>query len=66
MTSAILCPHLTSLCGAAGTELLQSELSGNTKLCGMVPQGVRFSHGFNPYNTGLGKPCPGALYPPEL
>ena len=26
--------------------------------CGMVPVGLRFAHGFNPYNTGLGLPCP--------
>lgn len=25
----------------------------------MVPVGVRFAHGFNPFNTGLGLPCPG-------
>ncbi|KAH7623845.1 hypothetical protein Ndes2526B_g01091 [Nannochloris sp. 'desiccata'] len=30
----------------------------NPKLCGMVPVGVRFAHGFNFYNTGLGMPCP--------
>lgn len=30
----------------------------NPQLCGMVPVGVRFAHGFNFYNTGLGMPCP--------
>lgn len=25
----------------------------------MVPVGVRFAHGFNPYQTRLGLPCPG-------
>lgn len=24
----------------------------------MVPVGLRFAHGFNPYNTWLGLPCP--------
>ncbi|KAG7668190.1 hypothetical protein KSW81_002089 [Nannochloris sp. 'desiccata'] len=30
----------------------------NPKLCGMVPVGARFAHGFIFYNTGLGMPCP--------
>lgn len=30
----------------------------NPKLCGMVPVGLRFAHGFNYYQTGLGLPCP--------
>ncbi|PRW34079.1 glycoside hydrolase isoform A [Chlorella sorokiniana] len=33
----------------------------NRKLCGMVPVGLRFAHGFNPFNTGLGLPCPEEL-----
>ena len=33
----------------------------NPGLCGMVPLGVRFGHGFNFYNTGLGMPCPDEL-----
>lgn len=28
--------------------------------CGMVPVGVRFAHGFNPYQTRLGLPCDAA------
>lgn len=30
----------------------------NQRLCGMVPVNVRFAHGLNFYNTGLGMPCP--------
>jgi len=30
----------------------------NPKLCGMVPIGARYAHGFNYYQTGLGLPCP--------
>lgn len=30
----------------------------NPKLCGMVPVGVRFAHGFNLQGTSLGLPCP--------
>lgn len=26
--------------------------------CGMVPVGLRFAHGFNYANSGLGLPCP--------
>ncbi|GLC76506.1 hypothetical protein PLESTF_001790200 [Pleodorina starrii] len=29
----------------------------NPGLCGMVPAGIRFAHGFNPYGTRLGQPC---------
>lgn len=32
----------------------------NPQLCGMVPVGVRFAHGFNPYQTRLGLPCDAA------
>ena len=35
--------------------------TADTQLCGMVPVGVRFAHGFNPHNTGLGLPCPEEL-----
>jgi hypothetical protein len=31
----------------------------NPNLCGMVPVGVRFAHGFNYWQTNLGLPCPG-------
>lgn len=30
----------------------------NPKLCGMVPIGLRYAHGFNYHQTGLGLPCP--------
>ena len=30
----------------------------NPKICGMVPLGLRYAHGFNYHNTGLGLPCP--------
>lgn len=30
----------------------------NPKLCGMVPLGLRYAHGFDYYKTGLGLPCP--------
>lgn len=30
----------------------------NPKLCGMVPVGARFGHGFSYFNTKLGVPCP--------
>jgi len=30
----------------------------NPKLCGMVPIGLRYAHGFNYHDTGLGLPCP--------
>ena len=23
-----------------------------------VPQSIRWAHGYNPFNTSLGKPCP--------
>lgn len=33
----------------------------NPKLCGMVPIGLQFAHGFNYHNTRLGLPCPEEL-----
>ncbi len=39
-------------------QLISFTGHNNPKLCGMVPVGVRFAHGFNYYNTGLGMPCP--------
>lgn len=33
-------------------------VNNNTRLCGMVPLGVRYAHGFNYHGTGLGLPCP--------
>lgn len=32
-------------------------VSHNPHLCGMVPAGVRYAHGYNPEGTRLGKPC---------
>lgn len=37
----------------------------NPKLCGMVPLGVRYAHGFNYYNTQLGLPCPEDIRAPS-
>lgn len=39
-------------------RLVNFDVAQNPKLCGMVPVGIRFAHGFNPYQTGLGLPCP--------
>ena len=67
------CSHARLLgCGAsrnhAGSRLpVQVSLANNVGLCGMIPNSVRFAHGFNTYNTGLGEPCPGdTAYPPQL
>jgi hypothetical protein len=51
--------------------LSRSHLQGlstanNDAICGMIPNTVRYAHGFNTLNTNLGKPCPGAKYPPKL
>lgn len=51
--------------------LSRSQVQGvstanNPKLCGMIPNVIRYAHGFNVLNTGLGKPCPAATYPPKL
>ncbi len=35
--------------------------TANTKLCGMPPVGVRFAHGFDFHNNGMGLPCPWEL-----
>ncbi|KAG2427428.1 hypothetical protein HXX76_012364 [Chlamydomonas incerta] len=32
-------------------------LENNPQLCGMVPAGIRFAAGYNPYGTRLGQPC---------
>lgn len=42
------------------------SIANNPKLCGMIPNSIRYAHGFNTLNTGLGRPCPGATYPPKL
>ena len=34
-------------------------VNNNDKLCGMVPLGIRYAHGFNYHGTQLGLPCPG-------
>lgn len=41
-------------------------MANNEGLCGMVPNAVRFAHGYNTYNTNLGRPCPQETYPPTL
>jgi hypothetical protein len=33
-------------------------VNNNTQLCGMVPLGIRYAHGFNYHGTRLGLPCP--------
>ena len=38
-------------------QMVSFSAHENPKLCGMVPLGVRFGHGFNFHNTGLGMPC---------
>ena len=54
-----------NLYGLGGTtQMLLTELANNPGLCGMVPATVRYARGYNPWKTGLGKPCPGATYPP--
>lgn len=42
-------------------SMVSFTVHNNPKLCGMVPVGVRYGHGFNFYNTGLGMPCPEEL-----
>eukprot|EP01023_Acetabularia_acetabulum_P023869 TRINITY_DN231_c1_g1_i1.p1 TRINITY_DN231_c1_g1~~TRINITY_DN231_c1_g1_i1.p1 ORF type:complete len:281 (+),score=49.54 TRINITY_DN231_c1_g1_i1:180-1022(+) len=42
----------------AGTHLIRVNTHNNPKLCGMVPASVRYAKGYNPKDTGLGKPCP--------
>jgi hypothetical protein len=41
----------------AGATLLLTTTHENPKLCGMIPAGVRYAKGFNPYRTSLGVPC---------
>jgi len=47
-----------TLYSLAKHSMVSFSAHNNPKLCGMVPVGVRFAHGFNFYNTGLGLPCP--------
>eukprot|EP00887_Chlorella_sp_A99_P004864 scaffold4.g4864.t1 len=66
-TLATISPHLVQFTmdetGMEGDLYSLSDASlintgtANTRLCGMVPVGVRFAHGFNPYGTQLGLPC---------
>jgi hypothetical protein len=49
-----------------GVPLVLTRTANNPRLCGMIPEGVKSAHGFNPRNTGLGKPCPGTTYPPKF
>ena len=42
----------------ADHSMVSFTVHNNPKLCGMVPVGLRYAHGFNFYNTGLGMPCP--------
>jgi hypothetical protein len=48
----------------AGGHITTATVHDNPKLCGMVPANVRFAKGYNPGNTGLGRPCPGTSGPP--
>lgn len=50
----------------ADLPLLNVQTASNPGLCGMVPASVRHAHGYNSFNTSLGKPCPGETYPPKL
>ncbi|KAK9813091.1 hypothetical protein WJX72_008864 [[Myrmecia] bisecta] len=50
----------------AGANLIYVSTADNPGLCGMVPATVKYSHGYNPHNTSLGQPCPGATYPPVI
>lgn len=45
---------------------MQVSLANNVDLCGMMPNAVRFAHGFNTHNTSLRRPCPGETNPPRL
>lgn len=49
-----------------GATLLLTTVHNNPQLCGMVPAGIRFAKGFNPYNTALGVPCDLAASKPGL
>eukprot|EP00877_Chromochloris_zofingiensis_P012470 jgi/Chrzof1/7477/Cz02g25120.t1 len=48
------------------SHLMRVWVDNNPKLCGMIPHSVRFAHGYNPVNTGLGKPCPPKAAAPVL
>jgi hypothetical protein len=50
-----------NLYSLAQHRMVSFSAHANPGLCGMVPLGVRFGHGFNFYNTGLGMPCPDEL-----
>jgi hypothetical protein len=45
------------LSALANHQLQGFTAHNNPELCGMVPVGARFAHGFNYYNTRLGLPC---------
>ncbi|KAG2485326.1 hypothetical protein HYH03_015908 [Edaphochlamys debaryana] len=45
------------LTGLSNVRLMQVTTDNNAGLCGMVPAGIRFANGFNPYGTRLGQPC---------
>lgn len=51
-----------TLYALAGHSLINVGTANNPRLCGMVPAGVRFAHGFNFHNTRLGLPCPGEVW----
>lgn len=34
-----------------------ATMAHNPKLCGMIPAGIRYAHGFDPAGTRLGQPC---------
>jgi hypothetical protein len=44
-----------------GHSFVSFTAHGNAGLCGMVPLGTRYAHGFSFWDTGLGLPCPGEL-----
>ncbi|KAI3425934.1 hypothetical protein D9Q98_007906 [Chlorella vulgaris] len=39
-------------------SMISFNAANNPRICGMVPVGLRFAHGFNYANSGLGLPCP--------
>ena len=48
-------------CRLSDHHFVNFDAHVNPGLCGMVPTGARFAHGFNYANTGLGMPCPDEL-----
>jgi hypothetical protein len=42
-------------------KMVSFTAHNNPSLCGMVPVGLRFAHGFNYHRTALGVPCPGEI-----